>query len=115
MTTLEFWDLCRNLRIPTVDYTINPFIADEWIAQNQEAGIMTSKDFRGDIFVKFLDKEEHYIESRDGKITYASKPLESLPIELFQLVDRLGSGRINFYLADDLNMSNGYRVIDYEE
>jgi len=111
MTALEFWDLCRNLRIPTVEYTINQFIADEWIAQKQEAGIMHSKDFKGEIYVKFLDKDEHYIEFSYKELRYATEPTESLPIELFQLVDRLGSGRINYYNGDN---PSEFQIIDYE-
>lgn len=112
MTALEFWDLCRNLRIPTVEYTINSFIADEWIAQKQEAGIMHSKDFKGDIFVKFLNKDEHYIEFEDGWMKYHSESIKNVPIELFQLVDRLGSGRINYYNGDN---PSEFQIIDYEE
>ena len=91
MTTLEFWDLCRNLRIPTVEYTINSFIADEWIAQKQEAGIMHSKDFKGEIYVKFLDKQEKCIEFEDGWVKYHSESVKNLPIELFQVMCRLVS------------------------
>lgn len=112
MTNLKFWDLCRNLRIPTVEYTINPFIADEWIAQKQEAGIMHSKDFKGEIYVKFLNKNEHHIEFSCKELRYCSEPIESIPIELFQLVDRLDSGRINYYNVDN---PSEFQVIDYEE
>lgn len=112
MTTLEFWDLCRNLCIPTVEYTINSNIADEWIAKNQEVGEMYSEDFKGEIYVKFLNKDEHYIEFEDGWMKYHSESIKNVPIELFQLVDRLGSGRINYYTNSD---SSEFQVIDYEE
>lgn len=105
-----FLDLCRELRINTIEYSTNSETIQRWEDEGRNLGL-----FDGDLVVQVYDIDEDFVEFRDGKITCASKPFQSLPIELYQLVDRLGSGRINFYLADDLNLPNGYRVIDYEE
>jgi len=111
MNTYDFLDLCTDLNINTIKYTTNKKTADRWSSANRvDIGILS-----GDIFVEFYeDLDEQYIEFAYGEIRYASVDVKTLPIELFLLVNRLGSGRINFWLADDCRLPNGYRVIDYE-
>lgn len=112
MNTHDFLDLCRDLNVNTIKYTTNEKTADRWSKTNGvDIGILS-----GDIFVEFYDYlDEQYIEFAYGELRYASVDVKTLPIELFLLVDRLGSGRINFWLADDCRLPNGYRVIDYEK